>query len=147
MQEHADAAFTDLSTKIAQAVAPAVDTVLQMPEADLEAVASLTEAQVLSSSATQVCCSPDHLCHRHPVAFAGRSCLHAWQAVLAQLVLMRISAALASACLRKDLDHVQDEDLHQAVLALARMLQLQLIAPYTADPAVAEQLDEKLEVS
>ena len=40
---------------------------------------------------------------------------------------------------------LQDEDLHQATLAMARMLQLQLIAPCTAD-AATEQLDEKLEV-
>lgn len=54
LQEHAETLFADLSTKIAQAVAPAVDAVLQLAESDLEAVASLTEAEVLSNNDSQV---------------------------------------------------------------------------------------------
>lgn len=53
---------------------------------------------------------------------------------------------MATDLLTAHLLHIQDEDLHEAVLALARMLQLQLIAPPKVDEHVNEQLTEKLEV-
>ena len=54
MQDHAEQVFSELSTTIAQAVGPAVDALLQLPESELETVAALTE-QVRCFSLVSTC--------------------------------------------------------------------------------------------
>ena len=43
LQDHAEQVFAEVSTAIAQGVGPAIDAVLELPEAEVEAIASLTK--------------------------------------------------------------------------------------------------------